>query len=359
LCPLCGSNDTVKNGKQGFSHKYLCHNPKCEHSFSVYHGPNPINLWIEHIDGVGFRRLGDENQLSGKQTYSRVIAELDRLPKNDWLTKTLCDLARCEGILILDGKYVAVKGFERKIPFLFGIDYLTHDIPYGELFLAEDEAAFSVYFQKLKDLGYNLRIVVADDRAGIKQALNKVFPYARLQLCQNHYLENIRTALRIRSEERYAHFFNSLKLYVFTPYQTDEEITKGLEYVKENHAGQNHLLNNILADIENRRNELFAYRHFDSCPNNTNLIELYNSHLNGRLKTIKGFQCLVSARRWLNAWLIRRRTKTLTDCETKFKYLNRHCSLEFTIKKQALWPDVLQKLGIHKIYFSEKSDSVH
>lgn len=305
---------------------------------------------------MGFRRLGDENTLSGSQTYARVIAELDQLPKNDWLTKELCDLARCHGILILDGKYVAVKGFDRKIPFLFGIDYLTHDIPHGELFLAEDEAAFSQYFQTLKNLGYNLRIVVADDRQGIKQALNKVFPYARLQLCQNHYLENIRQLLKVRSLTTYQHFFNSLKFHVFTEAKTDQEITDALQFVKEKHAGKSFLLNNILADIENRRNELFAYRHFENCPNNTNLIELYNSHLNGRLKTIKGFQSLTSARRWLNAWLIRRRTKTLTDCEEKFKHLNKHSSLEFTIKKQAEWPEQLTNLGISKIKFSEKSD---
>jgi transposase-like protein len=308
---------------------------------------------------VGFRRLGDENTLSGSQTYARVITELNQLPKNDWLTKTLCDLTRCKGILILDGKYVAVKGFERKIPFLFGIDYLTHDILHGELHLSEDEAAFSQYFQKLKDLGYNLKIVVADDRAGLKQALRKVFPYARLQLCQNHYKENIRQLLKVRSIPTYQHFFNSLNKHVFIDAKADEEITAGLKYIKENHTGKNYLLHNILADIKNRRNELFAFRHFENCPNNTNLIELYNSHLNGRLKTIKGFQCLVSARRWLNAWIIRRRTKTLTDCETKFKYLNRHCSLEFTIKKQALWPDVLKTLGINKIYFSEKNENIH
>lgn len=297
--------------------------------------------------------------MSGSQTYARVITELDQLPKNSLLTQTLCDLARCQGILILDGKYVAVKGFDRKIPFLFGIDYLTHDILHGQLFLAEDESAFSQYFQKLKDLGYNLRILVADDRQGIKQALRKVFPYARLQLCHNHYLDNIRRLLKVRTEEKYQHFFNSLKLHVFTEARTDQEITTALKYVKEKHAGQSYLLNNILADIENRRNDLFAYRHFEGCPNNTNLIELYNSHLNGRLKTIKGFQSLTSADRWLNAWMIRRRTKTLTDCGPKFKHLNKHSSLEFTIKKQAQWPDILTNLGINKIKFFEKSDSIN
>lgn len=311
---------------------------------------------MEHIDGVGFRRLGDENTLSGPQTYARVIQEFDQLPNNDELTKTLCDMSRCAGILVMDGKYVAVKGFGRKIPFLFGIDYLSHDIIHGQMFLAEDEASFSLFFQKLKDLCYTLKIVVADDRFGIKQALHKVFPYARLQLCQNHYLENIRKDLKVKTEPRYRHFFDSLKKHVFTDAKTDQEITDGLKHVLEHHSRNNPRLMAILAAIDSRRYDLFAYRHFENCPNNTNLIELYNSHLNGRLKTIKGFQNLKSAQRWLNAWMIRRRTKTFTDCDFKFKHLNKHCSLEFTIKKQAQWPIILTKLGIKAIKYFEKSD---
>ena len=87
----------------------------------------------------------------------------------------------------MDGKYVKVKGFETKIPFIYGIDYLTHDIPHGDLFRAEDEISFSEFFSKLEDIGYTPSVVVADDRGGLKTALNKVFPYARLQLCHNHY----------------------------------------------------------------------------------------------------------------------------------------------------------------------------
>jgi transposase-like protein len=284
------------------------------------------------------------------------MVEMNQLPQNTELTRLLCDMARLSGILILDGKYVAVKGFARKIPFLFGIDYLSHDILHGQLFLAEDEAAFSLYFQTLKDLGYKLRIVMADDRQGLKQALHKVFPYARLQLCQNHFLENIRRVLRTRKQPNYRPFFYSLKKHVFTGIKTDQEITDGLKHVLEHHARGNSLLMAILGEIEARRYDLFAYRFFQDCPNNTNLIELYNSHLNGRLKTIKGFQSLTSAKRWLNAWIIRRRTKALTDCDRKFKYLNKHCSLELSIKKQAHWPDILTELGINKIKYFQKSD---
>lgn len=300
-----------------------------------------------------FRKLGNENDLSGKQTFLRIKQELNQLPPNEQLTKDLCDLSRFSRILILDGKYVAVKGFARKIPFIYGIDYLTHDIPLGDLFTSEDEQAFSTFFSRLKALGYRPKIVVADDRAGLKQALNKVFPNALLQLCHTHYLENLRTLLRVRTEEKYQHFFHSLRLHVFREPKDEFDVIEGLKYVTIEHVGSDALLQRIIAEIYQRREDLFNCFKVRNCPNNTNLIELYNSHLNGRLKTIKGFQSFESACLWLNAYLIRRRTKPLTDCESKFKHLNRHCSLALSIKKQAPWPDDLKRLGINKIkYFS-------
>ena len=303
-----------------------------------------------------FRKLGDENQLSGKQTFTRVERELSQLPQNFELTKNLCDPKRFSGILIIDGKYVAVKGFDQKIPFLYCIDYLTHDIPFGDLYPAENEVAFSQFFQNLYDLGYDIKIVVADDRQSIKQALNKVFPYVKLQLCHNHYLENIRRDLKVRTVKTYEHFFNSLRQHVFLEGIDEQTITKGLMHVFYKRTDGKRRLQNIVTTIKARYDELFNYLKIKDCPNNTNLIELYNSHLNGRLKTIKGFQSLQSAKQWLNAYLIRRRTKQLTDCEGKFKYLNKHCSLEFTIKKQAVWPEQLKTLGINKTNFYEKTD---
>lgn len=305
-----------------------------------------------------FRKLGNENALSGKQTYLRIKKELAQLPPNEQLTKTLCDFSRFSRILILDGKYVAVKGFERKIPFIYGIDYLSHDIPLGDLFTSEDEMSFSQFFTRLKQLGYRPKVVVADDRAGLKQALNKVFPNTWLQLCHSHYLENLRQLLRIRTDEKYQHFFNSLKLHVFLEGRDEQKIIEGLKHVWNERTESKRMLQNIVSAIKIRQDDLFNYLKIKDCPNNTNLIELYNSHLNGRLKTVKGFQSFESARTWLNAYLIRRRTKPLTDCEPKFKHLNKHASLEWTIKKQALWPGDLKRLGINKInyyYFYSKS----
>ena len=308
------------------------------------------------MDGTPFRKLGDQNTLTGAQAYNRTTAELKQLPDNWQLTKDLCDPGRFCGIIIIDGKYAAVKDFERKIPCIWALDYLSHDPIHGDLFAAEDEMAFSQFFQKLYDLDYDLRIAVADDRDGLKQALLKVFPYAKLQLCHNHYLDNIRNNLNIRTSPKYEHFFNSLKLHVFIEGTDEQKITDGLRHVMEKHAGYNRMLQNIVFTVNARRIDLFNYLKDPNCPNTTNLIEFYNSHLQGRLETIKGFQSFESAQRWLNGYFIRRRTKTFTDCKGKFKTLNKHCSLEFTIKKQAQWPEVLKKLGIKTIKFFQKSD---
>lgn len=303
--------------------------------------------WIPHIDGVPFRKLGDQHGLSGKQVFLKVKKEINSLPWNWQLTKNLCDPNFFSRILVIDGKYVAVAGYEKKIPYIYGIDYLTHDPLHGDLLTVEDEAAFSQFFQKLKDIGYIPKVVIADDRQGIKQALLKVFPYAKLQLCHVHFVENIRQLLNIRTDEKYHHFFNSLVAHVFK-IKKENQIIKGLMHVYYKRTYGNRLLQNIITGIKHRQTELFNYLQIKDCPNNTNLIELYNSHLQARLKSIKGFQSFDSANRWLNAYLIRRRTKKLTDCKKKFKYLNQHYSLEFTIKKQAQWPEQLIKLGINK-----------
>jgi len=283
---------------------------------------------------VPFRKLGDEHNLSGKQVFLKVREEIGSLPENSHLTRTLCSPLRFSGLLVMDGKYVAVKGYEQKIPFLYGIDYLTHDIPLGALFPAEDEMAFASFLSRLKEVGYPLRAVIADDRQGLKPALNKAFPKARLQLCHVHYLENMRRLLSVRTEEKYQEFFYALRR-IFRKARSEEQIFQELRFIQ---TRNNTLLLNILADVRNRVTSLFAFRQVQDCPNSTNLIESYNSHLHGRLKTIKGFQSFGSAKGWLNAWLIRRRVKPLTDCRGKFRCLNGFASLQMTIKDLKLWP---------------------
>lgn len=145
----------------------------------------------------------------------------------------------------------------------------------------------------------------------------------------------------MRTEEQYRKFFYALRR-VFRKLWTHDRILQELNYIAQTEARGRRTLLDILVEVRRRKDELFAFRQIQDCPNSTNLIESYNSHLNGRLKTIKGFQSFVSARAWLNAWLIRRRTKTLTDCRGKFRHLNGLASLQMTIKDLQLWPTGIQ-----------------
>lgn len=230
--------------------------------------------------------------------------ELNSLPSSNWLSANICN--RWSGILNVDGKYVKVKGYEKKTPFIYGIDFF--------------------------------QIVISDDISPLKQALFKVYPKAKTQLCHTHYLENIRQDLRIRTEEKYQSFFYELITKVFT--STDDLKTKlnALFYLYNKYAKDNPILQYILIQINNRQKELFNYQTINYCPRTNNIIESFNSHLQGRLKSIKGFKSFHSADRWLNAWMIRRRTKPYTDCQGMFKKYNSKMPLEMSIKKQAKWP---------------------
>ena len=289
---------------------------------------------------MSFRKLADEHGLSHAQAYARVSTEMDKLPTNTRLTYDYCN--RFCGVLVVNGKYVKVKGYKQKIPFIYCIDYLTHDIPVGILVPSESEEAFKRLFRLLKTCNYPLQVVICDDViSSLKPALLSYYPKAKIQLCQNHYTENIRQKLHIRTKNNHHHFFNSLCKHVFTEYKNDQKLDKDLHHVLTKRAKKNMLRQQIIMEVHHRRTELFTYRQIQNCPKDTNLIELYNSHLNARLKSIKGFKSLHSAKRWLNAYTIRRRTKSFTDCRGKFKHLNGKCSLEITIKKQAIWPVIL------------------
>ena len=295
-------------------------------------------LWVPHIDGIPFRKLGDEHGLSGKQAYVRVFDELKVLPNNTELTRVYCEYT--SGILIMDGKDIKVRGYAQKIPFIYGIDYETHDILFGILSRAEDENTFLEFFKILKTMDYPLRVVVADDRTSLPLALKQVYPDVPLQLCLNHYVENIRQQLHIRTDETHRHFFNALKKYVFDDYENDAHLTTALRQLWDERCENIPLRHAILLQIHKRRKELFVYQTIPNCPNNTNLIELFNSHFNARLRSLKGFKTKHHADLWLNGLLLRRRTKPFTDCGSKFRHLNGKCSLEMSIKKQAEWPEI-------------------
>ena len=294
------------------------------------------------------RKLADENQMSLGATYRRIENELETLPDNSSLSRNYCN--RWSGRLVIDGKYVRVKGYQKKIPFIYGIDYLTHDIPVGLLAPSENYFAYVKLFSLLKSINYPLQLAVADENAPLEKALFLSYPRAKLQLCHNHYLENIRESLLVRTAEEFQGFFFRLRQAFRAEIvsQKRQALFHDIyqDYVlDQNREQEKEILKIIMIEIQRNYNKLFAYQnngndYFPHSPQTTNIVESYNSHLQGRLKSIKGFESFYSAKRFLNAWLIRRRTKTLTDCNKKFKHLNGFTPLQMSLKRGLSYPQI-------------------
>jgi len=279
--------------------------------------------------------------------YKRIKKEMNNLPDNTWLTHKYCD--RFCGALVVDGKFVKVKGYQKKIPFIYGIDYLTHDIPVGILVPSENSEAFKKFFRLLKTVNYPLKVVICDDViSSLKPALNYYYSKATIQLCHTHYLENIRQKLNVRTSQYHVEFFDDLKKRLFDEHEKKEKLSTVLRSFVINSAKENVIRQEIIMNIWKRRKNLFAYKKISHCPNDTNLVELFNSHLNARLRSIKGFKSFGSAERWLNAYLIRRRTRPFAGCVGKFAKLNHKRSLEMTIKKQASIPEIYEKYQLKR-----------
>lgn len=293
------------------------------------------------MDGLPFRKLANQYDLTPMGVYKIVKEELRSLPKNAALSKEYCD--RFGGVLNVDGKFIQIRGREKKIPFIYCIDYTTHDIPAGILAEAESTEAFSRLVSMLQEIKYPLRAVICDDSTPLRNALAWRFPKIPVQLCQTHYLENVRQMLEIRTDGRYRGLFYEF-CQIFKKDKSFNERMFILQTLEEKYREFDPVLLPLFEEVRHRYNELFAYERVAGlCPHSNNMIEAFNSHLNGRLETVKGFESFANAELWLNAWMIRRRTKPFTDCEAPFTHLNGKMSLEMTIDLNKEFPKLYTK----------------
>lgn len=223
---------------------------------------------------------------------------------------------------------------------LWGIDFATHDIPHYLLAPSESYIACLNYFASIKSLGYNLRLLVCDDNDAIKMAARYIYPNVVVQTCQNHFLESIRRDLNVRSSKTYQPFFLSIESVLkerLDPFSFNlklQEIYQGFKGSEEAEVSF------WIGEMIRRKDELLAYQKFPGAPTTTNIIEAFNSHLEGRLRALKGFESFHSADLWINGYILRRRLKPFTDCGQYFKHLNGKMSLEKVLKSGLILPQI-------------------
>lgn len=290
----------------------------------------------KHIDGLSFRKISDNFNISIGKSFKLVYTFFSTLPHCADITRKYC--TRYCGILVVDGKYIKVKGYSKKIPVIYGIDYLTHDIPTYRIAPAENYLNICKFFESLRLLNYPLQVLVSDDNENIRKSCFKYYPKAVFQLCQRHYKESIKSNLDIDNNRK--HFEFMLDIYdLFRPKRNEDDFNRFGKHLLKKYL-DDELLILLILDIDKRKEDLLGYLKHKNTPRTTNLIECYNSHLQGRLKTIKGFDSLKNANLWLNAYFIRRRIKKFTDCKGRFKYLNGTCSLQNSIKSGEKIPKI-------------------
>ena len=293
-----------------------------------------------YLDGLPLRKISDQVKLSPATVYRRCLSELKSLPCNLEVTRKSVDLSLYSGYLVFDGKYLPVKGYPEELVLLWGADFLSHDLPHFLLAPSENYQACLSYFSSIKTLGYNLRLLICDDNDAIKMAARYIYPDASVQTCQNHFLENVRRDLNIRSDQTYQSFYFHLES-VLKEKLNPFEFNLALSDVFKKFEGEtNERVSNWIGVFLKFKEELLAYQKFPGSPWTTNLTEAYNSHLEGRLKTIKGFQSYHSADLWLNGYVLRRRLKPFTDCEKPFKHLNGKSPLQNVLKTGGKLPPI-------------------
>ena len=222
---------------------------------------------------------------------------------------------------------------------IWGFDYDSHDCPHILLVPSENYVACCKYFSDLKHIGYKLRYLVCDDNVAIKMAAKYVYPNVVIQTCLRHYLENLRKLLGIKSSDKYLDFFNDCKAAIYDNRLCEPELFFEIANLN-NKYNKDRLQIDVLTDIMIRRVELTNYHMFENCPRTTNLVEGFNGHLKERLKSIRGFKSFFTARDWLNAYVLRRRTTKFKACNKKFRHLNGKTPIESTMKNNEQIPNI-------------------
>ena len=286
-------------------------------------------MLLAHLDGTSFRKLSDQYSLSVGNIYNRCFSVASSIPHCADITREYCN--RYSGILVCDGKFINVKGYDRKIPFIYGINYTTHDIPTYKLVRSESFLAWRRFFESLRLLNYPLKILVSDDNENIRLACNLIYPNAHFQLCQNHFKENIRRTLMTRSNPKHNDFMKEINT-LFEFKRSPDDFNR---YAKNifNMFKYNELYVSIMLEIQKRRNYLLGYLNVKGTPRTNNIIESFNSHFEARFKAVRKFQSFKHADIWINAYILRRRFKEFTDCKGKFKQLNGKCSVQISKNK--------------------------
>ncbi len=165
-------------------------------------------------------------------------------------------------------------------------------------------------FKQLKEACYAIRVVVSDGGTGIYSALRH-FGIRKHQRCHIHLLRDLKTGLRMHAKRprivlRKYYWVKYAKLVLNS--SSEQQLVLRLEHFKRVVftmwiGGGDVELNAINGFIKTLplAFTFMEYQKLWNIPKTTNAVEGYISHLNARLKTMRGLKSPANAGRILNA----------------------------------------------------------
>lgn len=288
----------------------------------------------DHLDGLSFRALSRKYDMSPMKTWRICEEELKKLPSNNEFTLKYCD--RFSQVLICDGKYFNIASEKYNWVLLWGFDYFKHDIPVITLAPSENYQSWSRFFSYFRIVNNRPRLLVCDDNSNIKLAARSRFPKIHIQTCYNHFKENIRRELRVRTDTTYQSFMRRIEEILSGKRSDVDRNARLFALYAEYHHDPVCL--SVLTNIEKYKEELLGYRGFPHAPVTNNSIEGMNSHIEARLHSLRSFQSIEHARLWFNGFILKRRFTKYTDCRGKFRYMNGKTGVQMTQKLRIVIP---------------------
>lgn len=307
LCRFCRSPKTIKHGGK----RWLC--KRCRKTFSLQRKDVRDRAAILGyvLDRSTYERLGARWRVHRSTAYRRVQRALQK--RRQLLERTKHHLNECDGVLILDGKWIRIhgklftcfvawdRGFKRPIHFLLK-EGGERDLWYWRLLV------------DLERLGYKPKAFVSDGILSLKELLVERYPNLPHQRCTVHvFLAARAKALSGKPDNRGRNFVELLRQILWS--RTLKEARRRLQklwYVKELLQRERAALKwlwPILPDCFICRDNKF--RHL-KLPRSSNGIENVIGHIEARLKTRRGSKNPEAANCLINELLLQVREQTIT-----------------------------------------------
>jgi len=265
-CPGClSTSQVIRYGYRGKIIRLFCNG--CHRSFSF----NPYfldkkSILYDHLDGLSFRSLANKYKVSHMKIWRICYEELKKLPNNNQFTFNYCN--RFSSVFVFDGKYFNVAESEHNRVLLWRVDYFRHDVPVFTVAPSENYQNWSKFFFYFRLLNHHPELLVCDDNINLKMAARKHFPAVKIQTCYNHFKENIRRELNVRSDPTYRYIsvaIDNILSHRQPMWMFNERFQRLYDKYSSNPVAQQ-----VLTNVQKNKTELLAYKWIRKSPYTNN-----------------------------------------------------------------------------------------